>query len=326
MKRLFALATSMLLAAALNGSACAAEYTIKLAYVAQPTNPFHKGMEYFAQKVDEKSNKRIEVKLFHSQQLGGERDYIEGLQLGTIEMAQTSLGPLGSFEPAMNLFSLPFLLRSPEHFDHVFDGPIGKSIAEKLPAKGIRILGYTDTGARFLHNSQRMIRTPEDMKGLKFRSIENPVFVETYKALGARAVPMARPEVFSALKQGVIDGLDNSLAFYESMGDFEVAKYLTLGVELFQTPGALMISEKYYKALPADLQKALQDAANEAIPYQRKVFREADAVILARLKTKGVVTETADIKLFEPAAKQVWDQFAEKVGGRSMIEAVVNTK
>src|SRR5437762_2490276 len=135
MKKLLTFAGLVLSVAALNGSAVAAEYIIKLAYVAQPTNPFHKGMEYFAQKVDEKSNKRIEIKLFHSQQLGGERDYIEGLQLGTIEMAQTSLGPLGSFEPAMNLFSLPFLIRSPEHFDHVFDGPIGKRVAEKLTAK-----------------------------------------------------------------------------------------------------------------------------------------------------------------------------------------------
>src|SRR4051812_18219473 len=115
MRKLLALVALMLSAAALTGSASAADYTIKLAYVAQPTNPFHKGMEYFAQKVAEKSNNRIEVKLFHSQQLGGERDYIEGMQLGTIEMSQTSLGPLGSFEPAMNLFSLPFLIRSPEH-------------------------------------------------------------------------------------------------------------------------------------------------------------------------------------------------------------------
>ncbi len=322
----FLLAALLLSVVSAKNSAIAAEYTIKLAYVAQPTNPFHKGMEYFAQKVAEKSKGRIEVKLFHSQQLGGERDYVEGMQLGTIEMAQTSLGPVGSFEPTMDLFALPFLFRSSEHFDHVFDGPIGKSVGAKLIPKGVRVLGYTDNGARLLNNSKHPIKTPEDMKGLKFRSMESPVFVETYRALGARAVPMARPEVFSALKQGVIDGLDNPLAFYESMGDYEVTKYLTLGVELFQTPGALMISEKYYQSLPPDLQKAIQDAADEAIPYQRKVFREADAEILARLKSKGVIVEHADIKLFEPVAQSVWDKFADKVGGRSMIDAVVNTK
>ena len=226
----------------------------------------------------------------------------------------------------MNLFALPFLIRSPEHFDHVFDGPIGKSVGDKLLSKGIRVLGYTENGARYLYNNRHMIRKPEDMKGLKFRAIENPVFVATYRALGARAVPMARPEVFAALKQGVIDGLDNALAFYKSMGDYEVAKYLTLGVQLFQTPGALMISEKYYQSLPPDLQKVLQEAANEAIPYQRKVFRDADDGILARLKSKGVIAETADPKLFEPAAKQVWTEFTDKVGGKAMIDAVVNTK
>jgi tripartite ATP-independent transporter DctP family solute receptor len=326
MNKVVALGALIVLAVVSSYPAMSADFTIKLAYVAQATNPLHKGMEYFAQKVQEKSNGRIEVKLFNSEQLGGERDYIEGLQLGTIEMAQTSIGPLGSFEPAVNLFSLPFLIRSAEHFNHVFDGPMAKKVAEKLLPKGLRILGYTDSGARYLYNSKRMIHTPEDMKGLKFRSIENPVFVETYKALGGRAVPMARPEVFSALKQGVIDGLDNSLAFYESTGDYEVAKYLTLGFELFQTPGALIVSEKFYQSLPADLQAVLQDAANEAIPYQRKVFREAEAATLTRLKAKGVVTETADLKLFEPAAKSVWGQFADKVGGQALIDAVVETK
>jgi TRAP-type C4-dicarboxylate transport system substrate-binding protein len=180
-------------------------------------------------------------------------------------------------------------------------------------------------GARYLHDSVRMIRTPADMKGLKFRSIENPIFVETYKALGARAVPMARPEVYSALKQGVLDGLDNGLAFYESMGDYEVAKYLTLGVQLFQTPGVLMVSEKFAQRLPPDLQAALRDAAAEAIPYQRKVFRDADATTLDRLESKGVVAEVADRAPFEKAARVVWDQFADQVGGRQIIEAVEKT-
>ena len=102
---------------------------------------------------------------------------------------------------------------------------------------------------------------------------------------------MARPEVYSALKQGVLDGLDNALAFYESMGDYEVAKYLTLGVQLFQTPGALMISDKFLQKLPPDLQKAVIEAGAESIPYQRKVFRDGDSTILDRLKSKGVTAK-----------------------------------
>ena len=304
----------------------AADFTAKLAYVAQPTNPFHKGMEFFAQKVMEKTGGKVEIKLFHSQQLGGERDYIEGLQLGSVEMAATSIGPLVGFEKSMGLFTLPFLFRSPEHLDAVLDGPIGKSLGEKLTAKGIRLVGYTEMGARYLHNSQRMVEKPEDMKGLKFRAIENPIHLETYRALGARAVPMARPEVYSALKQGVLDGLDNALAFYESMGDYEVAKYLTLGVQLFQTPGALMVSDKFLQKLSPELQKAVIEAAAESIPYQRKVFRESDTTILERVKSKGVITKTADPKPFSDAAKTVWDKFAADVGGRELIDAVVTTK
>lgn len=304
----------------------AAEYTAKLAYVAQPSNPFHAGMEYFAKKVAEHSKGAIEIKLFHSQQLGGERDYVEGLQLGTVEMAATSTAVLGPFEARIQLFDLPFLFRSSDHLDRVLDGPIGKEIAELFPAKGIRILGYTDMGARYIHNAKRMIKTPEDMKGLKFRVMQNPVHLETYKAMGARAVPMARPEVYSALKQGVLDGLDNALAFYESMGDYEVAKYLTLGVQIMQTPGAVMVSQKFFQGLRPELRKALHDAAAEAMPHQRKLFREADAATLERLKKKGVVAEVADPAPFAEAARAAWKEFEDKVGGRAKIEAVLQTK
>jgi tripartite ATP-independent transporter DctP family solute receptor len=306
--------------------AVSAEFTAKLAYVAQPTNPFHKGMEHFAQKVKEKTGGRVEIQLFHSQQLGGERDYIEGLQLGSLEMAATSIGPLMGFEKSMGLLTLPFIFRSSQHLDAVLDGPIGTELAGKLVPKGIRLIGYLELGARYLHNSQRMIEKPEDMKGLKFRAIENPIHLETYRALGARAVPMARPEVYTALKQGVLDGLDNALAFYESMGDYEVAKYLTLGVQLFQTPGALMVSEKFYQRLPPDVQKALAEAARESVPYQRTVFREGDSTILARLKTKGITAKEADPKPFSDAVRPVWDKFANDVGGRQLIDAVVATK
>ncbi len=138
---------------------------------------------------------------------------------------------LSAFEPRIQLFDLPFLFRSPEHLDRVLAGPIGREIADLFPAKGVRILGYADFGARYIHNSKRMIRKPEDTKGLKFRVLQNPVHLETRRSMGARGVPTARPEVYSALKQGVLDGLDNALAFYGSMGDYEVARYLTAGCD-----------------------------------------------------------------------------------------------
>ncbi len=304
----------------------AATYTGKLAYVAQPANPYHVAMEYLGKKIAEKSKGAIEVKLFHSSQLGGERDYVEGLQIGTLEMAGVATAVLAAFEPRIQLLDLPFLFRSSEHLDKVLDGPIGKEIADLFPSKGIRILGYIDIGPRYMHNSKRMIKTPEDLKGLKFRVMQSPVHIETYKAIGARAVPMARPEVYSALKQGVLDGLDNTLSFYESMGDYEVAKFLTLGVQVMQGAGALMVSEKFYQSLPADIRKALYEAAAEAIPYQRKIAREGEIAALERLKKKGVIVDTADPTPFAEAARAVWKEFEGKIGGREKIEAVLNTK
>ena len=317
---------TVLLILGIGAGPVSAQITIKLAYVAQPSNPYHPAMEYFAEKVQENSKGGLEVKLFHSQQLGGERDYIEGMQLGTLEMAGAATAVLGAFEQRMQILDLPFLFRSSDHLDKVLDGPIGKELAALFPPKGFRSLGFTDMGARYVNNSKRMIRTPEDMKGLKFRVMQSPVHIETYKAMGARAVPMARPEVYSALKQGVLDGLDNALAFYESMGDYEVAKYLTMGVQIMQTPGALMISEKFYQRLSPDLRTAIASAATEAMPYQRKLFREADLATLNRLKTKGVVVETVDPTPFAEAARAAWKVFEDKVGGKSKIEAVVNTR
>lgn len=306
--------------------AIAQEFKPRLAYVAQPTNPFHAGMERFAAAVKTRSNGKIDIQLFHSSQLGGERDYVEGMQLGSIDMAATATGVLTAFEPRIALFSLPFIFRSAEHYDAVVDGPIGKDMSERILAKGVRVLGYTDMGARYIMNAQRPVRTPDDLRGLKMRVIQDPVPVETYGALGARAIPMARPEVYSALKQGVLDGLDNGLAFYESMGDFEVAKYLTLGVQIFQTPGALMVSERFYQKLPKDLQAVLTQAAAESLPEQRKLFRQGDTTILTRLQGKGVVVETADPTPFQKLASPVWDKFQDRVGGRAAIDAVVNAK
>jgi len=304
----------------------AAEFEPKLAYVAQTTNPFHTAMEFFRDRVREKTGGQMEVQLFHSQQLGGERDYAEGLQLGTIEMAGISTAPLTAFEPSIGLFSLPFLFRSPEHMDKVLDGPIGEEIAAKFPPKGMRVLGYLDLGGRYIHNSQKIVKTPEDMQGIKFRVMEDPIHLETYRALGARAVPMARPEVYSALKQGVLDGLDNALAFYESMGDYEVAKYLTVGMQIRQTPGVLLISEAYFQGLPEDIRAAVVAAAEETVPYQREVFRAAEQETLERLKSKGVITGEADPAPFMAAARQVWEQFADEVGGMKLIERVAQSE
>ncbi|QHJ01280.1 DctP family TRAP transporter solute-binding subunit [Xylophilus rhododendri] len=312
-------------ALALGSAAAAATYTVKLAHAAGEQTTFNRSMQKFADEVRQKSQGQIDIKVFHSSQLGGERDYVEGLQLGSVEFAAVTTSTMGSFEPRMSVFSLPFLFRSPEHFDAVVDGPIGTEIAGRLTAKGMRVLGYTDMGSRYIHNSRHPVKTPADLANLKMRVPQDNVPLETYAALGARAVPMAWPEVYSAVKQGVIDGLDNALIFYEASGVYEGAPYLTYGVPIFQSTGLLMVSESFYRKLPDPLKKVVSDAARDMIPEQRRSFRADSSAALERLKSKGVKVELADPAPFAAKAAPVWNKFAAQVGGRQVIDAIDNT-
>jgi TRAP-type C4-dicarboxylate transport system substrate-binding protein len=155
--------------------------------------------------------------------------------------------------------------------------------------------------------------------------VQDPIYVASYEALGASAVPMARPEVYSALKQGVIDGTDTDMTNYEDQGDYEVAKYTTINVELFQTVGPLMISEAVFAKMPPDLQKVLVDAARDVAPKERLEIRGAEAAATERLQKKGVVISKTDAKPFMEATAKIWDKFAGQVGGKAAIEAVART-
>jgi TRAP-type C4-dicarboxylate transport system substrate-binding protein len=173
-----------------------------------------------------------------------------------------------------------------------------------------------------MHNTKRPILTPADTKGLKFRTVQDPIYVASYEALGASAVPMARPEVYAALKQGVIDGTDTDMTNYEDQGDWEVAKYSTTNVELFQTVGPLMISEAIFSKMPADLQKILMDTAAEVAPKQRAMIRHAEEDATARLVKKGAVVSKTDAKPFIDATAKIWTRFSDQVGGKAVIDAV----
>lgn len=303
-----------------------AKVTAKLASTAPTTHPNYQALLFFAKRVAEKTNGEVEINIFPGNQLGGEREAAEGLQFGTIELGEMSTAILGNFEPTIQILDLPFIFRDREHSFKVLDGPIGDELRVNVLKRGIRILSFLEFGFRYVHDGKRPIVKPDDMKGLKFRVMQNPVHIAMYEALDARAIPMARPEVYSALKQGVLDGLDNALVWYEKMGDYEVARYLTLGVPFLNTVGTIAASEKWYQTLTPAQQKALQEAAIEARETQRKLFHEEETKVLERLKQKGVVVTQGDNEAFRTRMLKVWDQFASKVGGMQKIQAIVDTK
>ena len=174
----------------------------------------HQGIavDTFAKEVEKRTAGRYKVQPFYSGSLGGERESIEAVQLGTQELTFSSSGPVPNFVPEAKILDIPFLFRDKAHARAVLDGPIGQEMLAKFDSKGFKALAWGENGIRHMTNSKRSVNAPEDLKGLKIRTMENPVHVAAYKGLGIVTTPMAFPEVFTALQQGTVDGQENPLS------------------------------------------------------------------------------------------------------------------
>ncbi len=300
---------------------------MKFGHVGPPGNPYDLGAKEFAKKVAEKTKGAIEIKIYPAGQLGEDRDLAEGVQLGSVEMAFPSNAVMTRYVPQTMLFELPFLFRDDDHWEKVVDGPIGKEMAEHFKAKGFQVLAWVDGGWRGPY-ARRPITKLDDLKGMKFRTMESPMHIAIYEALGARGVPMSSKEQYSALQQGVIDGGDSPWVWYMQLRHFEIAKSLTT-LPLFKLNTVHIMSTKVAAKLGPDQMKALTEAAYEATVYQRKVQREMDSRLLEDLKKQGVQVYTfppEERDKFVKAVGSVWKKYETEVGGRAKIDAVLNTK
>ena len=197
----------------------------------------HQGeaIDTLAREVEKRTNGRIKIQNFYSGSLGGERESIEAVQLGTQELATSSTGPVPNFVPEARILDVPFLFRDKAHARAVLDGPIGQELLTKFEYKGFKALAWGENGVRHMTNSKRPVNAPEDLKGLKMRTMENPVHVAAYKSLGIVTTPMAFPEVFTALQQGTVDGQENPLSVIMAANFDQVQKHLTLTGHVIRT-------------------------------------------------------------------------------------------
>lgn len=287
--------------------------TIRVGHVLAPTHPYQLGLEKFAELVAEKTNGKVKVQAFHSSQLGNERDMVEGLQLGTLEMTLVSTAPLSSFTKQFEVFDLPFIFKDTQSARKVLDGSIGQGVLDSLQSQGIIGLCYFENGFRNVTNSKKPITKPEDLKGLKIRTMENPVHMASFKVMGADPTPMAFGELFTALQQGTIDGQENPLAIIETSKFYEVQKYLSM-TEHFYAPAPLLISKSFYEGLDSDIQKAIKEAALEARDYERGLLDEMNQKLLDELKQKGMEVNTVDKQPFIDAVQPVYKQFENEIG------------
>lgn len=324
MKRFSVVFLAVLLVAAASG-AFAAEFTLKLGHIADPQNPYAQGAVKFTELVKEKTGGAVEIQVFPSSQLGNQRDLIEGLTFGTVDMTLTSTAVLGNFLAEAAVFDLPFIFRDIPHAYKALDS-VGMEICKPLEKRGIKVLAMFENGVRHMTNNRNPIRKPEDMKGLKIRVMEQPIYIEMMKILGASPTPMAFGELFTAMQQGVVDGQENPAAHIYTSRFFEVQKYISLTAHTYSAE-PLLVAMGVWSKLPEKHQKAIQEAADEARDWQRDLCRGLENEYWTKIRESGKseINDDVDKAAFMEATKPVWAMFEEKLGKQN-IEAIVNVK
>ena len=296
------------------GSGAWAQTVLKIGYATTKESHYGVGSTVFCDEIDKGTQGRYKCQQFPSSALGGEREQIEAVQLGTQDLVNTSTGPVGNFVPEVKIVDIPFLFRDYDHARKVMDGPIGQDILAKFPSKGIIALGWTENGFRHMTNSKRDIVKPSDAAGLKMRTMENKVHMDGYKTFGILPTPMAFPELFGALQQGTVDGQENPIPVILSSKFAQVQKHLSLTGHVY-SPALLLLSPRVWAKLSDADKKVFTEAAKKAGAAQRKKVNDDENTGIAQLEKDGMkVTKVVDGNAFREALKPAYVGYAKEFG------------
>jgi len=288
--------------------------TLTVAHVLNETHPYHLAWMEVAKRVEERTDGAMHIDVFANGVLGNERDVIEGMQLGIVDISCMSTGALASFSPSFMALDLPFLFDSRENVYKVLDSEIGREMLDDLSDNMMVGIAFWENGFRDISNSKRDVVVPEDLKGLKLRTLENELQMDTFTTLGANAIPMAWGEVYTALQQGTIDGQENPLATIYLNKIHEVTTYISL-TEHFYAAAPVVMSKKIYDKLDPEYREILVAAIEEVTDYEREISAQSDVDYLKSLKEDGVkIVEDIDKKLWREACQPVYDEYKEQIG------------
>lgn len=309
------LKTLALLTAALGMSAAVqAQTVLKIGYATAATSHYGVGTTAFCDDIEKGTQGRYKCQQFPNSALGGEREMIEAVQLGTLDLVNTSTGPVGNFVPEVKIVDIPFLFRDYDHARKVMDGPIGQDILTKFPAKGLVALAWTENGYRHMTNNKRSIVKPGDAAGLKMRTMENKVHMDGYRAFGIQPTPMAFPEVFGALQQGTVDGQENPIPVILASKFSQVQKHLSLTGHVY-SPALIITSPRLMNKLSDADKKVFLDAAKHASVAQRKKVNDDENNGIAQLEKEGMtVVRKVDGQAFRDALAPVYANYAKEFG------------
>jgi tripartite ATP-independent transporter DctP family solute receptor len=281
---------------------------LKLAHGLDTTHPVHKAMVFMAEKVSEKSGGKLRIDIYPSEQLGSERECIEQLQLGALDMTKTSSSPLESFVPEVKVLGLPYLFRDSEHYWKVLLGPTGKELLAAGEKVGLKGLCFYDAGARSFYTRDRVVNTPADLAGMKIRVQKSNMAIKMIEAMGASATPIDWGELYTSLQQGVVDGAENNPpSFYTSL-HYEICRYYILD-EHTRPPDMLLISTPVWNKLSGQFQAVLQQAADESVRFQRKLWAHKQQENLEAVEKAGVEIIRPDKEPFRIAVESLWAEF-----------------
>lgn len=291
------------------------ERTLRFSHVQPKESHMGVGVQKFADLINAKSGKKITVKVFPAGTLGGDIQTVSALQGGTIDLTTMPPGLLVGLNKEFGVFDLPFLFNDFTEADAVLDGPFGKKMMERMP-QGLVGLAYWDHGFRNLSNSKRPITKMEDMSGLKLRALQAPMVIDSFKALGANAVPLPFTELYTAMETKAVDGQDNPIVAFETNKFYEVQKHLSTTRHIYN-PLLVMMSKKSWDGLSAEEKKIITDAAVETRDFQRKISREMEAKAIETMKKHGtVVTEIspAERNRMRDQTKAVAEKYTPEIG------------
>lgn len=310
--------------------------TIKFGHVIPAEDTQQEAYELFAETVSEKSDGRITVDVFPDSQLGGEREMIESVQAGDLEMTAPSVGVLANFDDTLQVFDFPFMFEDAETAYEVLDSEIGQELLTGIDGTGITALGYGENGFRNLAMTSDAVSSPDEMSGLKLRTMEVPLHIAYWQSIGAAPTPMPFPEVFTALQQGVVDGVENPYELLYSAKLTEPAPYVTATNHIYD-PEVILIGENFFEGLSAEDQEIIQSSMDEAIAHLRELKVNISEEIVAQIESEGgTVTELSDaerqewidsaVPFFEEYASEVdtekLEAILEAAGNQTFLDAV----
>ena len=309
------------LAVVVCGNACA-QVDIKFGHVGEPGSLFAASAEEFAKRANAKLGAKAKVVVFGSSQLGGDRELLQKLKLGTVDMALPST-VMSSEADLFGVFEMPYLVKDRAHMGRIEKEIFWSKLAPEAEKKGLKILAVWENGYRHITNSKRPINTPEDLKGIKLRVPEGKWRVKMFQAYGANPSPMKLSEVFTALQTGVMDGQENPFTQIYSNKFQEAQKYLSLTGHVY-TPGYATVGAKKWATLPADVRKVLEDTAKETQAFVYEMAARDDNDLLGKLRAAGMQVNTPNKDAFIAASRPVYEDFSKEVAGsKEIIERAI---